>query len=65
MDSQEALDAPRFCLPAGTANGLVCLEADIPSHVVEELKRRGHKVYMCFFGELPFLSYSMYMCFVK
>lgn len=44
LDSQEALDAPRFCLPHGTADGLVCLEAGIDEAVVEELRRRGHNV---------------------
>jgi hypothetical protein len=46
MDSQEALDAPRFCIPSGTANGAVCLEYGIPLEVVDELRRRGHDVWI-------------------
>lgn len=45
MDSQEALDAPRFCIPSGTAKGTICLEHGITPEVVDELRRRGHDVW--------------------
>jgi len=44
MDPQAAIDAPRFCIQDGTTNGLVCLEDGISPEIVDELRRRGHKV---------------------
>ena len=42
---QTALDAPRFCIGAPTAdhpNGLLCLEEGIAPSVIDELRQRGH-----------------------
>ena len=42
MDPQRAIDMPRFCIPAGTHDGLVQLEEGIPNCLLEELGRMGH-----------------------
>ena len=44
MDPQSAIDAPRFCILDGTAEGAVSLETGISEEVVAELKKMGHKV---------------------
>lgn len=41
---QEALDAPRFCIPNGTPDGSVCLEQGMSEEIIETLRERGHKV---------------------
>jgi gamma-glutamyltranspeptidase/glutathione hydrolase len=44
LDPQAALDRPRFCIQPANAAGIVSLEAGVPSQVVSELERRGHRV---------------------
>lgn len=44
MDPQAAIDAPRFCIPQGTHDGVVKLEAGVPQEIVEELKSQGHNM---------------------
>ena len=44
MDPQAAVDAPRFCILDGTAEGAVSLEEGISDKVIAELKAMGHKV---------------------
>jgi len=44
LDSQAALDLPRFCIEDGTANGIVALEEGIPDAVAADLAARGHQV---------------------
>ena len=44
MDPQSAIDAPRFCILDGTAEGVVSLESGISEEVIAELERMGHKV---------------------
>jgi gamma-glutamyltranspeptidase/glutathione hydrolase len=44
LDPQAAVDAPRFCILGGTQGGVVCLEDGYTEEVLEELKRRGHKM---------------------
>jgi gamma-glutamyltranspeptidase / glutathione hydrolase len=45
LDPQAALDLPRFCILDGFHHGVCYLEDGIPKEVVEELKRRGHKLH--------------------
>ena len=42
-DPQEALNAPRFCLPAGTAQSALSLEPGHAQHV-DAMRARGHDV---------------------
>ena len=44
LDSQAALDLPRFCIEDGTANGVVALEEGISDAVAANLAARGHQV---------------------
>ncbi len=44
LDSQAALDQPRFCISDGKAGGQVALEAGIPSEVIVRLTQMGHPV---------------------
>ena len=44
MDPQSAIDAPRFCILDGTAEGEVSIETGISAEVIAELERMGHKV---------------------
>jgi len=44
MDPQAALDAPRFCIAGGTADGRVALEEGIPLETMSALARMGHNV---------------------
>ena len=44
MDPQAALDASRFCIFDGKANGSVAFEDGIKESVVEELRELGHAV---------------------
>lgn len=44
QDPQTTLDAPRFCIPAGTQHGVVHLEDGVSPSVVSELTRYGHPV---------------------
>ena len=44
MNPQEALDAPRFNIGSGQANGKVNLEEGIPIEVMSQLAQMGHEV---------------------
>jgi gamma-glutamyltranspeptidase/glutathione hydrolase len=44
MNSQQALDAPRFTIRGGTSHGEVALEDQIPKSTLKELQSMGHKV---------------------
>ncbi len=44
MNSQQALDAPRFTIRGGTSYGEVALEDQIPKATLKALQRMGHKV---------------------
>jgi gamma-glutamyltranspeptidase/glutathione hydrolase len=44
LDPQAAIDMPRFCIQSGTQNGTIFLEHGVDEAVIEELKRRGHKM---------------------
>ncbi|EWM20984.1 Gamma-glutamyltranspeptidase [Nannochloropsis gaditana] len=44
MDPQAAVDAPRFCIQDGSAQGAAALEEGIEEDVLEELRARGHRV---------------------
>jgi gamma-glutamyltranspeptidase/glutathione hydrolase len=44
MNPQEALDAPRFNIGSGEANGKVNLEEGIPIEVMSQLAQMGHEV---------------------
>ncbi len=44
LDSQAALDRPRFCIDDGTAGGAVALEEGIPFQTLAELSQMGHVV---------------------
>jgi gamma-glutamyltranspeptidase/glutathione hydrolase len=44
LDPQAAINLPRFCISAGTAGGVVSLEAGIPMRTVADLADRGHPV---------------------
>ncbi|MBE2235984.1 MAG: gamma-glutamyltransferase family protein [Anaerolinea sp.] len=44
MLPQEALDAPRFCLPDGEPGGPVAVEAGAGEALIAELRARGHDV---------------------
>jgi gamma-glutamyltranspeptidase/glutathione hydrolase len=44
MDPQAAIDMPRFCIQSGTQNGTIYFEDGVDERVIEELKRRGHKM---------------------
>ncbi len=43
-DPQAALDAPRFCILSGEANGVVALEDGIPASTRDQLTNMGHDV---------------------
>lgn len=42
MDAQAAIDAPRFCIRDGTANGAVAVEDGVAREVAERLREMGH-----------------------
>jgi len=42
LNSQAALDRPRFCISDGEAGGIVALEAGIPQRVIKTLEKMGH-----------------------
>ncbi len=44
MNSQQALDAPRFTIRGGTSYGEVALEDQIPKSTLKALQQMGHKV---------------------
>lgn len=44
MDPQAAVDRSRFCIAAGTQDGVVQLEEGISETTLKELKARGHKL---------------------
>ena len=44
MDTQQALDTPRFCIKGGDPNGTVYLEDGIEQNVIQDLKKRGHNI---------------------
>eukprot|EP01117_Protostelium_nocturnum_P000399 TRINITY_DN10467_c0_g1_i1.p1 TRINITY_DN10467_c0_g1~~TRINITY_DN10467_c0_g1_i1.p1 ORF type:complete len:547 (+),score=192.28 TRINITY_DN10467_c0_g1_i1:112-1752(+) len=44
MDSQSALDAPRFCIEDGIHNGVVAFENGISEETIHKLKSMGHLV---------------------
>jgi len=45
LDSQSALDLPRFCIDVDQAGGKVAIEEGMPSSTVDELKKMGHPIY--------------------
>ena len=44
MDPQAAIDAPRFCIADGRADGVVSLEAGVSPQVAAELAAMGHDI---------------------
>ncbi len=44
MNAQEALDAPRFCIMDGTANGIIALEDGIAIETMAGLAAMGHMI---------------------
>jgi len=44
LDPQTAVDMPRFCIADGKRDGVVSLEEGIDDSILEELKKRGHKM---------------------
>ncbi len=44
MGAQEALDAPRFCIMDGTANGVIALEQGIDLETMANLASMGHPI---------------------
>ena len=44
LDPQSALDLPRFCIEAETANGAIAIEEGIPQETFDQLQTMGHPV---------------------
>ena len=44
MDPQSAIDAPRFCIQSGEANGAVSLEDTMDPETVAALRAMGHSL---------------------
>jgi gamma-glutamyltranspeptidase / glutathione hydrolase len=44
LNPQEALNMPRFCLEAGTASSILCLEEGVPVATMSRLAEMGHTV---------------------
>jgi gamma-glutamyltranspeptidase/glutathione hydrolase len=44
LDVQRAIDAPRFCIEAGTGSddARILIEDGVDAHVVDELRKMGH-----------------------
>jgi len=45
LDSQSALDLPRFCIEAESAEGRVAIEEGMPSETFAGLEKMGHPVH--------------------
>lgn len=45
LDSQSALDLPRFCIDVDEAGGKVAIEEGMPVETVDKLKKMGHPIY--------------------
>jgi gamma-glutamyltranspeptidase/glutathione hydrolase len=46
LDPQSALDLPRFCIDVEQAGGRVAIEEGVSPHVVADLEKMGHLVYL-------------------
>jgi gamma-glutamyltranspeptidase/glutathione hydrolase len=45
LDSQSALDLPRFCIDVDEAGGRVAIEEGMPVETIDNLKKMGHPIY--------------------
>lgn len=45
LDSQSALDLPRFCIDVDETGGKVAIEEGMPVETIDKLKKMGHPIY--------------------